>query len=286
MLGRLIKLYVIVLILKNYFESSKVSTKTIKVYYKTFWEYSSWLWLFAYCENFNFRVIPSFRKKRSHLCLPNRFTRENWGTRENFGLDTTLWENKVRMHETFEWYDIPTPYTTFVERKSDKLKVNGTKIIKGNLSSGSREVIKVDSSIIDMSKLKWVSDILLVQDYIPFQCDYRVIVTPKGLHSILQRCNVGSEWMPTSNNGKCEFHWYKDTTKFGVLIDMTRKLDLKVAAWDVCFSTDKELMVLEVSPLFMPRPSSKNPNQKNGFCNRVKYELARYIELRQILNYD
>jgi hypothetical protein len=179
--------------------------------------------------------------------------------------ELTLWENKCYMHETFSKLGIPQPETislnthemhTFTEFPFPYL-------IKDQHSQGSKGIYKITSA---ETLLVAKSDLerkgmhkALAQKLINMTRDLRVIVIDDFIALAYWRINNHTkEWMPTSTSkgSSADFGNFPEKWR-QYFIDITKKLELSTAAYDVVWNHDDietTPIILEVSPYYQPNP--------------------------------
>jgi len=184
-----------------------------------------------------------------------------------------LLENKKYMYKMFIQLKINHPKTYILENVSEieKVDLSFPLLIKGEHSSGSREIYKINSKkefymFFNNSNFFKTNKVIIIQKLLNIHRDLRVIIV--GSHIVLSfwRINKSKEWKPTATKygSSVEFNNFPLGWK-NYILDNFKKLNVTMGAFDVAWDNDDfstEPYFLEFSPRFSPNPivylSNKN----------------------------
>ena len=218
--------------------------------------------------------------------------------------EATYWENKIYMYSKFDQNEINYPKTTQVNNKKDLSKIKDnhsfpviSKIDNGSSSAG---IVQVKSE----GELGLLSDFdypYLIQNRLNISRDCRIVILNFQYNNHYFRNNTSTNWHPTSTS-MGSYLSYEKLPKQVIkkVIEITRILNLRVAAYDICWDNDDLLtpiIFLEVSPAYLPNPKyygkkkykdwktyffGKNPYWKSNVDNifSQKIDLIRDILIK------
>lgn len=230
------------------------------------------------------RNIGSYNNKIIHFCNSHEFVNPYGFTNysefivnlvkqlESQGNEVILssaeiefWENKAYMHEQFYDKKISQPETLIQDLNQDYRHLKEREypcLVKEIHSCGGKGLYKIASyseMLIILKKLeaKGYSKVL-VQKLINMRKDFRVIVIGDEIFLHYWRNNSSTEWQPTSTSkgSTVDFDTFPEQWRT-YIIESTKKLGLRTAAYDITWENDDITtmpIVLEVSPSFQPNP--------------------------------
>lgn len=189
------------------------------------------------------------------------------------------WENKWFMHEKFEELSIAHPKT--YRLKTCELFEFDTLdfpfILKEINSQGSKGLHKIENRKQLIEKANYLlsrgKQRILAQKLVAMSRDLRVTVVGDTIRLAYWRINNSREWRPTSTShgSAIDFDNFPENWR-QYFIDVTRKLNLSTAAYDVAWENDDletVPQILEVSTSYQP-----NPVQPERFKN-LSYKKYR-----------
>ena len=180
--------------------------------------------------------------------------------------EVAFWENKDYMQEMFLKLNISHPRTYILNSLTD-LKTFSLLpypyIIKEVNSQGSKGLHKIENydSLINVANdLTTRGEVTVIaQQIVKMTKDIRVTIVGEEVVLYYWRINPEKEWRPTSTSRGSSVDFGNFPEKWrNYFIDITRRMKLSSAAYDVCWENDDidtQPMILEVSPSFQPNPS-------------------------------
>lgn len=215
--------------------------------------------------------------------------------------EVKYWENKGFMYKKFKKLKISHPRTIIVNKNNFDVALRDLKesiefpfLVKKLFSNHSRGIYYVQNSeefdSIVVNKLNNGKIPFVIQEVLDIDKDMRVvIINNKAYLSYFrtkERQNVGFTTTSTSNGSKVQFDVIND--KFEKeLVNITRILGLRNAAYDVAFTKNKKgYSIFEVSPSYIanPKPPAKYIDQPyTSFKSSIfLYSKAR---IRQMIRF-
>lgn len=209
-----------------------------------------------------------------------------------------LWENKIKMHQIFKELNINTPETLIVTESENLNNVNFPILFKHPFLNQSKGIkLLKNKEELDTHLKHFKPKEFILQEVINMTKDLRVVVVNFEIKYHYWRNKTNTTEFTTTS------------TKFGsklnvdpipeniqnIIISYTKKLNLKLAAYDITFENDNldtHPIVLEVSSSFLlnPIPDIKNINKpyKNYKSNPIRFAIQRYKQTKNIkfLFYD
>jgi len=218
--------------------------------------------------------------------------------------EADYWENKIFMYSKFEEYQINHPKTTKITNQQDLSKITNDHLFpvisKIDNGSGSTGIVQVKSD----SELGLLSDFqypYLIQNRLNITRDCRIVILNFQYNNHYFRNNTSINWHPTSTS-MGSYLSYEELPEDIIekVIEVTKTLNLRVAAYDICWDNDdfsSPIIFLEVSPAYLPNPKyygtkkykdwktyffSKNPYWKSNVDNifSQKLDLLRDILIK------
>jgi glutathione synthase/RimK-type ligase-like ATP-grasp enzyme len=218
--------------------------------------------------------------------------------------EASFWENKIFMYTQFEKHQINFPKTTVINKEEDFSsirKIHSYPVIsKIDNGSGSTGIVEIKSEV-ELCLLNDFDYPYLIQNRLNITRDCRIVILNFEYNNHYFRNNTSTNWHPTSTS-MGSYLSYEELPKQVVekVIEVTKKLNLRVAAYDICWDNDDLLtpiIFLEVSPAYLPNPKyygkkkykdwktyffGKNPYWKSNVENifSQKIDLIRDILIK------
>jgi hypothetical protein len=173
-----------------------------------------------------------------------------------------FWENKAYMHKKFAELDVSQPNTTICTPSElySFTNLSYPFIVKEVHSQGGNGIHKIDNDDTKQKVAKLLEENshkeIIVQRIVKMTRDLRVTIIGEEIVVAYWRINQEKEWRPTSTSKGSSVDFGNFPEKWrAYFIEVTKKLNLRSAAYDVCWENDDtETMpvILEVSPYFQP----------------------------------
>ena len=175
--------------------------------------------------------------------------------------EASFWENKINMYSEFKRHKINHPQTSVINNVSEleSCLINHCfpVISKIDNGSGSAGIIEIKNKK-DKNLLSGLSFPFLLQDRLTITKDCRIVILNFKYHNHYFRNNTSSDWHPTSTSLGSYLSYEKLPEEIiGKVIGVTKKLNLRVAAFDICWENDdltSPVIFLEVSTSYLPNP--------------------------------
>ncbi len=206
-----------------------------------------------------------------------------------------FWENKSFMYKSFEEKDILHPKTLILEASKEiPESLNYPILLKGEFSSGSKDIFKIDSKKhliekIEKERFSMKFNNLILQKLLNIRKDLRVTIVDKEVVLFYWRINPSKDWKPTASSYGSSISFddypYKWNSYFFEVMD---KLDLKMAAFDFAWEDDNldfKPYLLEVSPRFSPNPVFNHKDLTYGEWKKKLFSKNSYAKLQTDLIY-
>jgi len=223
-----------------------------------------------------FTLLSKLLENQSNLVLPSSY-------------EINFWENKSFMHESFNSAKIKSPKTYIVELNNidsilATIDLSKLWLYKPNHSKSAIGIIQIKSNLENFlrDKLKHTRQVV-IQEIINIDKDCRIIlINDKVILQYWRNKIESTEWVPTSTSSgsKVSFMNYTKSLEDWVL-DATKKLNLRSAAWDIVFDVNDEKlenpMALEVSPIYYPNPRENYNSELTYLKYKDSFKFDTYL---------
>ena len=207
-----------------------------------------------------------------------------------------LWEDKIQMHKIFNDLKITTPKTkifnSYNRKKIKNLNLKFPLLFKHPFLNQSKGLKKIDSKndLINHIENNKLNEFLL-QEIVDMTSDIRIVLVDYKIVYHYWRSKKKTKSFTTTsttNNSTLRLDPIPEKTK-KIIIRYTKKLKLKLAAYDVTYDNDNlnsNPKVLEVSSSFLLNPIPKGKYLKMPYtkfkAKPIKFAKSRFYEFRNL----